>query len=78
MEKQKTIKVYEIEFACGNKICTVALDVEEAMLKALEYAQEKMDKEKKECKKEKEGFDEQQFADEFIVDSVKLIVETDY
>ncbi len=74
----ETIKVYEVGFACGEKICTVALDVDGAISKALEFAQVKMNKERKESKKDKEDFDEQQFADDFIVESVKLIVETHY
>lgn len=68
-------KIWEIGFKdVSNKICLIADDIDSAISKALEYASKELEI----AKKDTPELDESEFADMYVIESVVLLLKTDY
>jgi len=69
-----TIQIWEVGFKNTEKKYLNAVDIDDALQRARDWSQEEFDKYKKEAKGK---IDEVELADDYLVESLKLFVETD-
>jgi len=70
---KKVTKIWQVKFACRETKYVEAMDVDDALQRARDWSQIEFDTEKK----QDTNFDEQLFADQYVIEAVILFVETD-
>ncbi len=70
----KITQIWEVEFKNSEKKYLVADGIDDATQRAIDWTQKQFDYLKKEMK---DKFDENQIADDYSLQSVRLFVETD-